>query len=164
MAGRWILDANTTHGSSGAGAIGEDDYCRAVERLVLANYHFVTISADVVLWMLRAASFGRSTAIARVLRTFHGPECSEESAVSVLSDLLKGIWLEPLLYHQKLALMELVLGSLTTGRHRERILGRFVIALRERFALAPTVLRPILEGIQLWVQHKRLEAWLIRLE
>jgi hypothetical protein len=146
------------------GIITADQYHEAVNRLLFANYHFVSINADGLLWVLRNADFKASTEVVRIIRSLHGPVCSEESAIHALSDLVRRLWLEPLLDHQKLLLLDLVLNTLTTGRDPTRTLRRFKIALRERFALIPHVALPIYQSIDLWVQQKTLYEGSVRSE
>jgi len=107
------------------GLLGVEQYREAVQKLLLANYRFVSIDGAGLLWILKANNFLSTPAVYRIFESLHGPECTEESAVLVLADLVKRIWLEPLLYEQKLLLLELVLNTLTTGRNLERILNRF---------------------------------------
>ena len=120
------------------GLITVEQYGEAIQKLLLANYRFVSIDGAGLLWILRANNFSSTPAVTRIFESLHGPECSEDSAVLVLADLVKRIWLEPLLYEQKLLLLELVLNTLTTGRDLERIIGRFKITLRGQFALIPS--------------------------
>ena len=144
------------------GVISNDQYHEAITKLLQSNYRFVSLDADGLIWILRSTGFTTSPAASRAFEALHGPDCTEESAVFVLSDLVKRFWLEPLLYQQKLLLLDLVLNALTTGRDSVRILQRFKIALRERFALVPLALRPIFQSIDLWAQQKILRGGLFR--
>jgi tetratricopeptide (TPR) repeat protein/transcription elongation GreA/GreB family factor len=144
------------------GLIAEERYREVVQKLLLANYRFVSIDGAGLLWILKANSFSSTPAVTRVFESLHGPECSDDSAILVLADLVKRIWLEPVLYEQKLLLLELVLNTLTSGRDLERILNRFKITLRGQFALIPQVLRPISQSIDLWAQQRSLRSGIIR--
>jgi len=144
------------------GLLGVEQYREAVQKLLLANYRFVSIDGAGLLWIVKANNFLSTPAVYRIFESLHGPECTEESAVLVLADLVKRIWLEPLLYEQKLLLLELVLNTLTTGRNLERILNRFKITLNGQFALIPQVLRPISQSIELWAKQKSLRGGIIQ--
>jgi tetratricopeptide (TPR) repeat protein len=144
------------------GLLGEERYRETVQNLVLANYRFVSIDGAGLLWILKTNSFLCTPAVTRVFESLHGPECSDESAVLVLANLVKRIWLEPMLYEQKLLLLDLVLNTLTTGRDLERILNRFKISLKGQFALIPQVLRPISQSIDLWAQQRSLRSGIIQ--
>jgi len=147
-----------------SGIVTDDEYYEAVHKLLLGNYRFVSIDGVGLFRIVQAAGFAPSPELSRVLESLHGPDCTEESAVSVLSDLVRRFWMESILYHQKLSILEIVLRALTTGRTTERALLRFKAALRERFALAPLVLRPIFDAIDVWRQRLSVESGLIRLE
>ena len=129
------------------GLITEDQYRNAVKLLLIANYRFVSIDGAGLLWVLNETGFTPTPAVTRVFESLHGPECTDELVVAVLSELLKRLWLQPMLYEQKLLLLDLVLNTLTTGRDPARILGRFKIALKGQFALISHVLRPSFRGL-----------------
>jgi tetratricopeptide (TPR) repeat protein len=147
-----------------SGIINDDEYYSAVHKLLLGNYRFVSIDGTGLFRILQAAGFAASQETSRVLESLHGPDCTEDSAVFVLAELVRRCWMEPLLYHQKLSVLEIALRALTTGRSTDRALVRFKAALRERFALAPLVLRPIFDAIDVWGRRLNVEGALIRLE
>jgi tetratricopeptide (TPR) repeat protein len=143
--------------------ISDDEYHDAIRKLVMANYRFVSIDGAGFYWIIKASDFDTSSEVNKVLGSVRGPDCTEESAVSVLSELLRHIWMEPILYHKKLSLLDVLLQVLTTGRNTERVIMVFKAAVRDRFALAPLVVRPIFDAIDVWHRRLRVERGLIDL-
>ena len=77
------------------GLITDEQYRDAVKKLLLANYRFVSIDGAGLFWVLNANGFALTPAVTRVFESLHGPECSDDSAVVVLSGLVKRLWLQP---------------------------------------------------------------------
>jgi predicted nucleic acid-binding protein len=145
------------------GLLSEDEYYNAVKKLLLAKYRFVSIDGAGLFWVLNEAGFTVTPAVRRVFESLHGPECSDESAVIVLSDVLKRLWLQSILYEQKLLLLDLVLNAITSGRDATSAIARLKIALKSQFALIPLVLRPIVQYIDVWLRRRNLTGGIIQL-
>jgi tetratricopeptide (TPR) repeat protein len=136
------------------GLLTEEQYRDAVKKLLLSNYRFVSIDAAGLFWVLTEADFTSTLAVNRVFESLHGPDCSDESAVVVLAELIKRLWIEPLLDHRKFLLLDLVLDALITGRDPDRTLRRIKLALEQQFALISHLLPPILQHIDRWNQQR----------
>jgi len=130
--------------------ISEEEYHKAVLRLILGHYHFVSIGADTLMWILKENGMGPTPEVVRVFGAFQGPDCTEESAIRVLSDLLKQVWLETLLEDHKLSTLDLVLKSLVAGRNGQRVITRLKTAIRGRLALMPLDLPRVIQNIDIW--------------
>jgi predicted nucleic acid-binding protein len=79
----------------------QDDYHQAVVKLVLSNYRFVSINVHDLRWLLKRHDMKITKEMIRAFELLHGPDCNEESAIRVIADLIRSVWLEVLLYHQK---------------------------------------------------------------
>lgn len=130
--------------------ISEEVYHKAVMTMILSHYYFVSISADTLMWILKENGMGPTPEVVRVFMEFQGPDCSEDSALRVLSDLLKRMWLEALLEDHKLWTLDLVLKSLVTGRNSHRVIARLKGAMRERLSLMPLDLSRVIQNIDIW--------------
>jgi tetratricopeptide (TPR) repeat protein len=141
--------------------ISPDEYKRAIRQLILANYRHVGVSANDLMWVLREDQANNTNSLPRVLHALHGPECDEDSAIGVGADFTRLVWVESVLFHEKLSILDLTLSTITQGRSVTKVLEKFKRALRPRFALLPLQLNVILKNIRLWEEQNRLQKGLI---
>jgi len=141
------------------GVITKEDYCEAIRKLGLGNYYFVSINADDVMWVLDRSHMEPSYEVSRILSLLEGPDCSEDSAIRIIADVIRKVWLEPtILYNQKLWVLDLALSALTKGRMARGVIERLKAALRVRFALMPLPLPVIFRRIDFWSQQRIVEG------
>ncbi|HEX7125733.1 MAG TPA: tetratricopeptide repeat protein [Thermodesulfobacteriota bacterium] len=143
------------------GLLEAKGYRDAIRKLVGGNYHFLSVDAETLLGMLLDGEMNVDRKTARVFDLLQGPECDEDRAVVILASLIRTVWLEQALYHQKLAVLDLVLTVLTTGRLVSRVLRKLRAALRPRLALLPLAEHTIFRSIELWEQQRALSRGLI---
>jgi hypothetical protein len=141
------------------GILSEDEYRESIRRLAIGNYYFVSINADDLMWVLSRNDMKPSYEVSRMLSFLEGPDCSEDSAIQIIADVIRKVWLEPLvLYDQKLWVLDLALGTLTKGRMVQRVVERLKAVLRARFRLMPLALPVIFRTIDLWTQRRIVEV------
>jgi hypothetical protein len=136
-----------------AKALTQEDYVEAVGKLVLFNYRFVSINSEVVMWILLKTNFKITTEAQMFFALFRGPECTLESAVGVLADVTKRVWLETALYETKIDILDEILGVIVAGRPTKQAVEMFARLVRTTFFLMPTASEAIERHIGLW--HKR---------
>jgi hypothetical protein len=133
----------------------------ASARLFFLNYSVVLINADILLWVFEEVQYRMTEDVNKILSTFHGPQCTFESAVEVLADVTKRLWFEGALYHRKVDLIDGILDALGTNRPTNQVAEHFSRAVRLRLLLAPHVGDAIGERIRLWKERKLGRAGLI---
>jgi tetratricopeptide (TPR) repeat protein len=133
-----------------------NEYHKAVRRLVLANYSFVSLHATDLLWLLQKNAMQITEEVTHIFARLQGPECNENSAVNVLADLIKAVWLDDLMYYQKSLILDLALKTLTTGRINHRVIAKLNGTLKKKFVLLPIHCDVVLQDINLWSQQKLL--------
>jgi len=101
------------------------------------------------------------TGAERILSMFHGPQCTFESAIDVLAEVTKRLWLEGALYHRKVDLLDAILDALGTNRPTNQVAEHFSKAIKLRLFLAPHVANAIAERIRLWKERKLGRAGII---
>lgn len=138
----------------------DEQYRDAVLKLIMSNFLFVSVNSEDVMHQLRADGMTATPRVSFVLERVLGPDCSEESAVSVGADLMRAVWLETGLYEHKLMLLDLILNALTSQRPVDRVLARFDAAVRIRFTLLLPALQTIQENMRLWATQKRFRQGL----
>lgn len=136
-----------------ATALTQEEYVEAVAKLVLFNYRFVSINSEVVLWILSRTDFKITSEAKKFFAVFRAPECTLESAVGVLADVTKRVWLEAALYETKLDILDEILGVIVTVRPTEQAVELFTRVTRASFYLMPRAVDAIERHIGLW--HKR---------
>jgi hypothetical protein len=142
--------------------ITKEEYHQAVKNLVLANYFFVTITHEDILWSLGQNGMDISREISRMFDTLHGPDCDETSAVALTADLIREVWLANILDHQRQMILDLSLNALTTNRLSGRVIPRLKIALASKFVLIPIHHTAVLQTIHLWNQQNLVRKGLVR--
>lgn len=138
------------------GLLTEDEYHQHVAALAIANYHFIFFEARTLVWATESEAARFSPSVPALLRSLSGPECSQESAVQVVADAIRGVWLTPGLPERKTMFLDLALNALAKGRSATVAIRQLVIALRGRFALAPLQLADVGRTIALWLQTRGL--------
>jgi tetratricopeptide (TPR) repeat protein len=108
------------------GHLTDNEYHEAVRWLVSANYDFVTLDHKDLLWILQQNAMQMREEVTRMFARLQEPECDEASAVLVLADLIKAVWLEPLTDDQKWLILDLALRTLTAGRVSQRVIANLL--------------------------------------
>jgi hypothetical protein len=107
-----------------------------------------------VLWVLDRFGYGVTPDVKRILAVFHGPDCTLESAVSILAEVTKRIWLQSTLYHHKIDFLDAALDSLTTNRPTNQVAELFKITIQAKLFLVPSAVEAIERRIGLWKEHR----------
>jgi tetratricopeptide (TPR) repeat protein len=141
--------------------VTKDECTAAISKLFFLNYSVVLINADNVLWVFDKVQYRMTADVSKILTVFHGPQCTFESAVEVLADVTKRVWLEGPLYHLKVDLVDGILDALGTNRPTEQVAEHFSRAIKWRLFLAPHVGDAIAERIRLWKERKLGRAGII---
>lgn len=139
------------------GVISDDEYHGAIRVLALSNYYFLSVNADDLIWILRKHDFVVTGVVAHVLRILSGPDCSPESSLTVLSELIYRLWLEPISEVQKVLILDQVLATLIAGRHDLiwPLIRKLKSILQKRFArVVPWYSQEVMRNIDLWTQQR----------
>ena len=131
-----------------SGTITEGDYSTAIERLSLLCYSFVRVSPDDLIRRFEATGWVSSDGTRAMLNTLRGPDCSEESAVSVAANLIARAAGRASRIQTELILW-LVLSALKQGRSRNSVLRKFKREIASILTLAPQLRDQILEIVDL---------------
>ena len=134
--------------------ITDDEYCDGVVKLALLNFKFVSVNAEVIMWLYGKKQFQQSSEMKKLYEFFRGPDCSIDSAIGVLSDVVKRVWLESLLYENKLKTLEDVLSVLVDGRPLKQTVELFLLVLKERFYLLQNAYAAIEKYVNIWRQQQ----------
>ena len=98
----------------------EDKYREAITKLMLANYHFVSLDAETLMWVFRKYGMTATPEVVKVFSNLNGTDCDERSATVVAANLTRKAWLELDYLYQKKVVLDLIEGSAkvpwTTGR------------------------------------------------
>ena len=131
--------------------ISADTYSSYVEQLALLNYGFLRITAKDIIRRLEASSYVTTEGTRAMLRTLEGPDCSEDSAVSVGTDLIASIAgkAPP---EQTDVLVEVVIAMLRRGRNTGQVLLKFRDKIASDLALAPFSSDQILRTVDLYIE------------
>ena len=142
--------------------ISEDEYHEAVQKLILANYLFVSINHDDILYQLKKNGWDISREMAKVFATLRAPDCDEGPAVALIANLIRSVWLEPIMDCQKQMVLDLALNALTTSRLSARVILKLKVELNRRFALLPIQLQAVMQTIHLWQRQHLARRGLVR--
>ena len=126
----------------------------AISKLFFLNYSIVLMNADNVLWVFEKVHYRMTVEVSKILSAFHGPQCTFESAIEVLADVTKRVWLEEVLHNRKVDLIDGILDAFGTNRPTKQVAEHFSRAVKLRLFLAPLVADAIVERIRLWKERK----------
>lgn len=130
--------------------IGKDAYCGEVVRLLSTNYRHIFVNPGLFMVAARNAGWRPSPAFSAVTGTLSGDKCSLESAIRVATDAIYGIWIEPLMDHQRSFLVTGILDGLSAGRRRETVIAALVPLMEHRFYLLPFHYQDVSQLIAAW--------------
>ena len=126
--------------------ITDEQYSSLIERLAQLNYRFVRVSADDILRSLNASGYATTDGAHAMFGTLRGPDCSEDSAVSVATDVV--IALADKVEHGQMELiLAMALASLRHGRMARPPLLMFRQMVASRLARHPKVRNQILRTV-----------------
>ena len=119
-----------------ADVITSEEYSLQIERLALLNYRFVRVDAKDILRRLEEKGYATTDGTRALLGTLEGPDCSEESAISVAAEVVVTL-ARKALRHQVVLVLGLVFEVLLRGRQGTRVLQRFRVEVESRLFLDP---------------------------
>jgi tetratricopeptide (TPR) repeat protein len=79
-------------------------------------------------------------------------------AVSLATQTVRGVWLQPLLLPRKQLVLDLILSSLVRGRDPREVLSRLRAQVAQSLRLVPQAEVEVLESIDLWAAVRRLPS------
>lgn len=136
------------------GHIENAGFFEATVKMILSNYNYVAINRDMIFYALQRYEWQITKDIEKIFRTLGGPDTTEESAIIVLSNVIKEIWLGSMLIERKIAFLDLCMRSLITNRPAKRVLTRFRDNLYQELILAPLQQVEIDRQINLWIRTR----------
>ena len=134
--------------------IADQAYSVWVEWLASLNYRFVRVRPVDIVRRLEANGFVTTPGTRAMFRTLEGPDCTEDSAVSVGVEVIAALAgrAPPL---QLELILPLVLATLQHGRKASPILLKFRDEIASRLNLAPSTRNRILQAVNLYIQISR---------
>jgi hypothetical protein len=132
------------------GLISPDEYYRAVARLIESGFHFVSVNHTHLLWAIRDNSCALSPRVSKVVGTLAGPDCALNDAVTVALDVLHELWADPVPRATKLALLDLMIQVLVTGRNAAAVLAAMNAKNTTRSLIWTSATNEIQQNIKLW--------------
>lgn len=113
----------------------QEEYSRFIARLAMLNYRFVQVDPMVLLTLLDVNGFQTDEGTRALFAVLEGPECTQESAVSVVAELIAQLAQKGLL--QETLLVSLLLGHLYRGREATTVLRDCLKELEVKLGFIP---------------------------
>ena len=129
--------------------ITSEAYSSGVEQLVLLNYWFVQVRSEDIVRRLEASDYMTTCGTRAMLQTLEGPDCSEDSAVSVGAGVITALAGRAPREQTELLLM-VVLATLRHGREMSLVLLKFRNEIASRLAPAPATRDQLLRTVDLY--------------
>ncbi len=128
----------------------DEEYSSLIERLVLLNYQFVRVRSEDIVQRLEANGYMTTDGTRAMLKTLEGPDCSEESAVTVGAQVVTALpgRAPP---RQLQLLLSAVAITLRRGREPRPVLLKFKEAISDALALAPYTRDQLLRTVNLYL-------------
>lgn len=135
-----------------SGTITEETYSSKIEELALMNYWFVRVRSSDILSSLELSSYQTTPGVLAMLRTLRGPDCSENTAALVATEIINALARTTMLPDQFELLSFSVLREIRSGRHSNSILHRFGNEISARLQLIPIKQGHILQIVDTLIQ------------
>ena len=134
--------------------ITDEDYSDGIERLALLHYEFVNIRPEDIVRRLEANSYVTSSGIRAMLNYLEGPNCTDDSAVSVGVKLVSAL-VGKAPQGKVLLILSLVLAALRHGRDTEQILFKFRDRLALNLHFRPAARDWLIQSVNLSIQYSK---------
>ena len=136
------------HRSNG---ITGEAYSSWIERLASLNYWFVRVRSEDIIRRLKANGYMTTDGTRAMIKTLEGPDCSEDSAVSVGAEVI--ISLAGSAPREQVDLiLSLVIETLRRGRDSSPVLLKFRNTIASRLSLAPPARDQLLQTVDLYIR------------
>ena len=110
------------------------------------NYSFVRIGSADIVRSFESHGYVTTNETRAMLRTLHGPDCLEDSAVSVAADVIAELALRTVPGQLEL-ILGMVLATLQTGRETSPVLLKFQNVIENDRRISPLTRQRILTAI-----------------
>ena len=128
----------------------DEEYSSLIERLVLLNYKFVRVRSEDIVRRLEANGYITTDGTRAMLKTLEGPDCSEESAVSVGAEVVTELaGRAP--REQLHLLLSVVVATIQRGRAPRPVLLRFRNAIADALVLDPVMRHQLLPTVDFYI-------------
>ena len=127
--------------------ITDEAYSTWIEELVLLNYWFVQVRPEDIFRRLEANDYITTDGTRAMFGILEGPDCSEDSAVTVTSEVIVQLAGRAPRGQVELLLF-LVIATLRHGRNESIVLSKLREAIALRLTLAPTTRDWLLQAIE----------------
>ena len=134
-----------------SGVVTSDEYSSWIERLASSNYWLVGVRAEDIVRRLETNGYMTTDGTRAMLRALEGPDCSEDSAVTVGAELITEL-AGRVPHGQMELLLFAVVANVQHGRETRRVLTKFRDEIASRLALAPPTRDQILKPLDLYMQ------------
>ncbi len=135
--------------------IQEDYYYERIIKLVLSRYSFVSINGKILFYSFETSGTALASQEFKILLEFiESLTTTTISAINVLSDFLKLLWIEPIPANIKKEYLYLALEALTKKRGTRNIMKPFKNAVKRNFYYIPLHSTEVLKHIMLWERHQ----------
>lgn len=132
--------------------IDDESYSSWVEQLILLNYSFVRVYPNDIINRFEASGYLTTKGIRALLRSIEGPECTEDSAVSVAADVISSLVLKGVPIGQVELILSAVISALRQGRTGSFVLSKFRNRVASSLSTAPFLRYQILQTIELYMR------------
>ena len=136
-------------------SITAEQYSSYIEHLVLLNYAFVRIHAEDIVRRLEVNGYVTTGGTRAMLGTLEGPECTDDSAVSVGAQVIEQVMRENVPHEQVQLILSFVLATLRRGRMTRPVLRIFRDEIASRFAFDPLNRDQLLRTVDLHIEFTR---------
>jgi hypothetical protein len=87
-----------------------------------------------------------------------GTDFDQAYAITLATQAIRGVWLQPLLLPRKQLVLDLILSSLVRGRDARDVLSGLRAQVAQSLRLVPQAQVEVLESIDLWAAVRRLQS------
>lgn len=136
--------------------IQENDYHEKIIKLLTSRYSFLSsVNGKTILYSVKISGTGFASHEFRTLLEFVASlQTSTKSAINVLSDFVKWLWIEPIPPNIKQEYLNLTLNTLSEKRGVRDIIKSFKKALRDKFYYIPHKATEVLNLISSWEKRQ----------
>lgn len=132
------------------GHIERSAYNETIMRLILSNYQYPAINAEILLHSIKSEGNVNINQFNKVSRLLGGNFCESNSAIRVSVQFLYELYKQADLTLINDAIVQTLIANLVNNRDSKIVLKKLVSLLQSKFLLLPFAEKRIIETIELW--------------
>ena len=136
--------------------IKKEDYLDKIMEIIRLNYHYISITSELLMYIIRKNNYSINDDIELLFSRIESTDTTLESAIIVLANFIKSIWIESIEKRTKMIYLDLSLKTLTRYRGFRGTMDEFIKVLERTMTLLYLQFSDISKNIGHWIKSQKI--------